>query len=243
MINSQNVQDYIAYLYKRKTGNEIPNDVLSSWSGLEDDEITHHLTELYTSWHIGSNDARMMENEFLTKIDKPRPEIADLQQARGLSGVPATKAASDPESLTGKQPGNKNRRPNPWYWFVPIAIILVIGTAYVTKNYELYNPFASSDTTGIADQPSIDSTPIVQDTVMPEPPPPAAINPPAPEQDPPVKLGTVAVSTKAFLGTKSRDRIIKQLEKKARKLYPGYSRLENTRYEGDNATADVMIDP
>lgn len=242
MINNQNVQDYIAYLYKRKTGNEIPNDVLFSWSGLEDDEIAHHLTELYTSWHIGSNDARMMENEFLTKVDKPEPEIPDLQKMRDLSARPAARI-SDPEPLAGTQTGNKNRRSNPWYWFVPIAIILVISTAYITKNYEFYNPFISTDTTGTADQPLMDSTPVVRDTIVPEPQPPATITPPTPEQEPPVKLGTVAVSTKGFLGTKSRDRIIKQLEKKARKLYPGYSRLENTRYEGDNATADVMIDP
>lgn len=235
MINNQNIQKYISYLYKRKTGNEIPSDVLSSWSGLEDDEVTQHLIELYTSWNIGINDAKMMENEFLTKVNKPKPVIPLINEVQN------SRLQSEPVvAQINSTPATKKKFWRPLYWWISAGLLLIIVTTLINQNLSENEITTVSEPVPVQ-QPTYQTPPTLSQPVI-EPVRPTN-TPTTSEYEPSVKVGIVQTSTEGFLGTKNRDRVIKQLEKKARKLHPGYSRLENFRYDGETAIADVMVDP
>lgn len=53
-------------------------------------------------------------------------------------------------------------------------------------------------------------------------------------------LGTVSVSIYNTLGVKDEERIARQLEAEAQKLYPGSSAIMNIRYDKSIAYADVI---
>ncbi len=53
-------------------------------------------------------------------------------------------------------------------------------------------------------------------------------------------LGTVSVSIYNTLGVKDEERIARQLESEAQKLYPGSSAITNIRYDKSSAYADVI---
>lgn len=53
-------------------------------------------------------------------------------------------------------------------------------------------------------------------------------------------LGTVSVSTDGTFGTKNANKIERQLNREAKKLYPESTGIANIRYEGDRAYADVV---
>lgn len=53
-------------------------------------------------------------------------------------------------------------------------------------------------------------------------------------------LGTVSVSIYNSLGIKDEERIVRQLESEAQKLYPGSSAITNIRYDKSIAYADVI---
>ncbi len=55
------------------------------------------------------------------------------------------------------------------------------------------------------------------------------------------KLGEVSVYTKNILDVdKNKNKLIKQLKRKADRQYPDNNGIENIRYEGDYAIADVI---
>ncbi|WP_222166869.1 hypothetical protein [Edaphocola aurantiacus] len=248
MINNNNVQNYISYLYKRKTGNNIPDDVLESWSNLEDDEISLHLTELYNSWRIGVNDAKMMENEFI-KINKPKPFIPPIQQYE--EATVEKRPIKEEETIIYKDvhhdyPEPKRGFIRPWYWWGALIVIAIALLSYVSIKY-IYTDSSEDDSTeSYIEEPQIENS-----AKSYAEPIPVTSQPPVEQNENTYTaqipnggevniIGTVSVSTKGFFGTKNAHRIERQLRKEAEKLYPNNAGITNVRYEGNSAFADVL---
>lgn len=49
-IDRNNIEGFISYLYKKKYNKNPSYDIVQSWKILSNEEIQHHLKELYTSW-------------------------------------------------------------------------------------------------------------------------------------------------------------------------------------------------
>ena len=249
MINSTTIQRYISYLYKRKTGNEIPEDVLDSWNNLEDKEVDLHLIELYNSWRIHINDARMMEDEFIKTTSKSKPVIPSIQPyetpVTGNSTVNAAETAAKDKHTYSVYPEAKKPLARPWYLWAGLAVVFVALLSIVSAKY-IFSTSPDDDATEEYTAPQ------QTDNATSEPDPiPVSVQPSVEQNNSANQVqttngrqhgiaGTVSVSTKGFFGTKNAQRIERQLQKEAKKLYPNNAGITNVRYEGNNAFADVM---
>ncbi|RYD98420.1 MAG: hypothetical protein EOP54_07650 [Sphingobacteriales bacterium] len=65
MINRNNIVEFISFLYQKKFNQPAPQDLLDSWSGLNDNETTIHLNGLYRHWNLDAISSKNYEQEFL----------------------------------------------------------------------------------------------------------------------------------------------------------------------------------
>ncbi|RQO31556.1 hypothetical protein DBR32_06250 [Taibaiella sp. KBW10] len=67
MINKNNIVAYINFLYKRKFGQEAPQELLESWKDLNDSEVTIHMNGLYRHWNLDAISSKNYEQEFISQ--------------------------------------------------------------------------------------------------------------------------------------------------------------------------------
>lgn len=65
MINRNNIVEYISFLYKKKFNQPAPQDLLDSWSNLNENETSIHLNGLYRHWNLDQVMSSQYEQEFL----------------------------------------------------------------------------------------------------------------------------------------------------------------------------------
>jgi Rieske Fe-S protein len=124
MINRLNIVDYINFLYKKKYKQQAPQDLLESWTGLNDNETIIHLNGLYRHWNLDNISAKKFEEEFLNLGNKnaktpimPSPEIVAQQQALHLNSSSPTTAAAKKSNSS---------------WIVVLAIaVLAVGGYFI----------------------------------------------------------------------------------------------------------------
>lgn len=121
MINRLNIVDYINFLYKKKYSQAAPQDLLESWSGLNDNETTIHLNGLYRHWNLDPISSKKFEEEFLNLGNAkaktpimPSPELVAKQQTQ-------THQSHTSSNVVPKK-GN-----NTWITILAIAVIGIGG--------------------------------------------------------------------------------------------------------------------
>lgn len=67
MINRNNIVDFISFLYQKKFNRVAPQELLDSWSGLNDNETVIHLNGLYRHWNLDTITSRNFEQEFFSR--------------------------------------------------------------------------------------------------------------------------------------------------------------------------------
>jgi len=81
-ISHENIKAFIAYLYKNKTGNEAPENLLASWENLNDEQIGQHLVQMTEKWDWDDDKLQAEITNFLqntassesNKGEKVKPE-------------------------------------------------------------------------------------------------------------------------------------------------------------------------
>lgn len=72
MINSNNITQYIEFLFQQKNGVSAPQEVLASWSNLSNEEVSIHLQTLYQHWNLPIAEIQILEQKF-EQLTAPKP--------------------------------------------------------------------------------------------------------------------------------------------------------------------------
>lgn len=237
MINSHNIQKYISFLYEKKTGKQIPNETLESWTGLDDVEVAEHLNAMYSNWKVTINDAKAYENEFIAKGARPKPVIPIIDEPQ-----PEPHFSPKPEPVlvqqTNPDPYPTEKKNFKVYWLAISGLALVIiATVFVLTMDNEDNIITSTPAPAMpqsytpqpyTQQPAYDNRTYEN------------VSSSASSGATSVRvLGTVSISTDGTFGTRTSNGIERRLRKEAKRLY-GTASITNIRYEGNAAFADVI---
>lgn len=77
MINSTNITQYIEFLFQQKNGVSAPEEVLASWSNLNNEEVSMHLQTLYQHWSLPSTEIQLLEQKF-SQLTVPTPKSTPI---------------------------------------------------------------------------------------------------------------------------------------------------------------------
>lgn len=124
-INSNNIGDFIAYLYRKRKGTDPPAQLIEGWKALSNEAIGEELSGLFHSWGLTDEDKRTEINTYFKETLFQQP------QSR-----PATKvipvAAPDPLPPAAL-PKRRSRRP-----LFLLILLLVLG-GYTGYRYLAYS--------------------------------------------------------------------------------------------------------
>lgn len=130
MINRNNIVEYIKFLYEKKHNQPAPQELLDSWSDLNDNETAIHLNGLYRHWNLDSITCKRYEEEFLSKgkqIHTPIiPKILKNQaeQQRAAPQVPPVNSYSAPVPPPARKGGGRA------VLYTLLALIVLGGAGY-----------------------------------------------------------------------------------------------------------------
>ncbi len=131
MINRNNIVEYIKFLYQKKYNQVAPQDLLDSWSDLNDNETAIHLNGLYSSWNLDSITCKKYEVEFLSQsAQTPRTPIIPKIEQNNYAGQQSTQqepqrshAVPPPPTQKPKSSGGKGVL----YTLLTVAILGAVG--------------------------------------------------------------------------------------------------------------------
>lgn len=106
MINRNNIVEFISFLYQKKFNQPAPQDLLDSWSGLNDNETTIHLNGLYRHWNLDAISSKNYEQEFLNRT-------------QGTMHTPIFPSANPVTDNTNYQPPAYPQNPAPQQQYAP----------------------------------------------------------------------------------------------------------------------------
>lgn len=126
MINRNNIAEYIKFLYEKKYNQPAPQDILESWSDLNDNETAIHLNGLYSSWNLDSITCKKYEVEFLSKgTQAPRtPIIPKLEQSNNHTQPEQRSQPAPPPPAPSQKNGGKG------FLYGLITLVILAGVGY-----------------------------------------------------------------------------------------------------------------
>lgn len=183
MINRNNIVEFISFLYQKKFNQPAPQDLLDSWSGLNDNETTIHLNGLYRHWNLDAISSKNYEQEFLSRhqgtthtpifpTPAPAPGNTNYQQP----GYPQNPAPQQQYMQPPPPPPAQKKGGSGWIIGVLLAIIAA-GAGYYIWNLN------QKDTSAPPDVTATDNNIKKADTVQKAPVPVQAAKPEQTEDD------------------------------------------------------------
>lgn len=136
MINRNNIVEFISFLYQKKFNQPAPQDLLDSWSGLNDNETTIHLNGLYRHWNLDAISSKNYEQEFLSRTKgtthtpifpgaNPVPDNTNYQQQPAYPQNPAPQqqytAPPSPPPPAPKKGGSG--------WIIGLLLVIIAAGA------------------------------------------------------------------------------------------------------------------
>lgn len=125
-INSNNIADFISYLFRKRKGTEPPQDLLERWKLLNNDEIGTQLSGLFQSWGLSDEDKRMEINSYFKEtLFAPKPTV----QPQPAQQPPRPRVVPVPVESTGQQPFNpfpKKKKKSKWV-YIGISILTLVA--------------------------------------------------------------------------------------------------------------------
>ncbi|RQO31555.1 hypothetical protein DBR32_06245 [Taibaiella sp. KBW10] len=131
-INSSNIIDFIKYLYQKRLSQEASEDVLSSWSGLNDVEVQQYLDELFKTWNYTEADAQQEIKQYFESKAGSIPVA--------VPSPPTTTPNPAPAGNTNRAyvPTNAPAKKSSKTWLLLLFIpVLAIG-AYLLYQYKQF---------------------------------------------------------------------------------------------------------
>ncbi|OJV56303.1 MAG: hypothetical protein BGO31_14530 [Bacteroidetes bacterium 43-16] len=181
MINRNNIVEFISFLYLKKFNQPAPQDLLDSWSGLNDNETSIHLNGLYRHWNLDAISSKNYEQEFLNRgnaaahtpiFPSPAPASTTNYQQQNFTPNPA------PQQQYTQAPTPPAPKKGGSGWIIGILLaVIAAGAGYYVWDLN------KKDTSAPPDVTATDNNIRKADTVQKTPVPVQAPKPEQTEED------------------------------------------------------------
>lgn len=148
-ITHNNITAFIQYLYQKRLSQEASEEVLQSWSGLNDAEVQQYLKEMFLSWNYSEEDIRKEIQEFYAQPGGAQP-------AATATTAPPVRPTSPQQTTPVNRPAPvapKRKRSKGWILllFLPVLAVAVYVLYQYKQFKSLHYVYVTTDNVTIRD--------------------------------------------------------------------------------------------
>lgn len=130
MINRNNIVEYIKFLYEKKHDQPATQELLDSWSDLNDNETAIHLNGLYRHWNLDPITCKRYEEEFLNKSTQAHTPIIPKILKNQAEQQRATPQTPPPVNTYSQPPAPARKRSGRSVLYILLVLIVLGGAGY-----------------------------------------------------------------------------------------------------------------